>query len=78
VLVLQKGNISGTPIGNFEYPPGTQYNINDILAPPLIVLAPKQVIVICDPTKTWGCWGGVIAAWAIVGTLHDEPTAIKF
>jgi len=62
--VLQAGNISGIPVRVLENPPATQCNVSDILDPPFIVLAPKQVIVICVPTETWGCWG-VIAAWGI-------------
>jgi len=52
MLELQTGNISGNPNGVLENPPVTQYNVPDVLDPPLIVLAPKQVIVICAPIKT--------------------------
>jgi len=52
LLVLQAGSIFGIPLGVVEKPPGTQYKITNLLVPPLIVLVPRQVIVICVPTET--------------------------
>jgi len=46
------GSISGIPAGVMENPPEIQYKASDLFVPPLIVLAPKQVIIICVPTKT--------------------------
>jgi len=73
LLVLQAGNVSGVPFRILENPPTVQYSICDLFVLPLIVLVPKQVIVICVPSETCGCWG-VIVAWGIIGTLHEELT----